>query len=59
MFFKYDNKKIMTYIMVKKTKAAPPRTRYLNVIRQGYKDCKLNIKSLNFALAQFEHIPTR
>ena len=59
MYFKYNNKKVMTYIMVKKTKTVPPKTRYLNVIRQGYKDCKLNIKSLNFALAQFEHIPTR
>ena len=56
MFFKYDNKKVMTYIMVKKTKLVPPTTRYLNVIKQGYKDCKLNIKSLNVALSQLKHI---
>ena len=52
MFFKYGNKKVMTYIMIKKTKLVPPTTRYLNIIKQGYKDCKLNIKSLNDSLSQ-------
>ena len=33
--------------MPKKTKLVPPTTKYLNVIRQGYKDCKLSKKSLN------------
>ena len=32
MFFKYYNKKVMTYIMVKKTKLVPPTTKYLNII---------------------------
>ena len=59
MFFKYDNKKVMTYIMIKKTKLVPPTTRYLNIIKQGYKDCKLNIKSLNDSLSQLKHIPSR
>ena len=59
MFFKYGNKKVMTYIMLKKTKLVPPKTRYLNVIKQGYKDCKLNIKSLNDSLSQLKHIPSR
>lgn len=59
MFFKYGNKKVMTYIMIKKTKLVPPTTRYLNIIKQGYKDCKLNIKSLNDSLSQFKHIPSR
>ena len=59
MFFKYGNKKVMTYIMLKKTKLVPPTTRYLNVIKQGYKDCKLNIKSLNDSLSQLKHIPSR
>ena len=59
MFFKYGNKKVMTYIMVKKTKLVPPTTRYLNIIKQGYKDCKLNIKSLNDSLSQLKHIPSR
>ena len=59
MFFKYDNKKVMTYIMIKKTKLVPPTTRYLNTIKQGYKDCKLNIKSLNDSLSQLKHIPSR
>ena len=59
MFFKYGNKKVMTYIMLKKTKLVSPTTRYLNVIKQGYKDCKLNIKSLNDSLSQLKHIPSR
>ena len=59
MFFKHGNKKVMTYIMAKKTKLVPPTTKYLNVIRQGYKDCKLNIKSLNDSLSQLKHIPSR
>ena len=56
MYFKYSNKKVMTYIMVKKTKLVPPSNKYLNSIKQGYKDCKLNIKSLNVALSQLKHI---
>ena len=36
----------MTYIIPKKTKLVAPTTRYLNIIKQGYKDCKLNMKSL-------------
>ena len=59
MFFKNGNKKVMTYIMLKKTKLVPPTTRYLNVIKQGYKDCKLNIKSLNDSLSQLKHIQSR
>jgi len=59
MFFKYGNKKVMTYIMLKKTKLVPPTTQYLNVIKQGYKDCKLSIKSLNDSLSQLKHIPSR
>ena len=59
MYFKHQNKKVMTYIMLKKTKLVPPTTRYLNIIKQGYKDCKLNIKSLNDSLSQLKHIPSR
>ena len=56
MYFKYNNKKVMTYIMSKKTKLVPPTNRYLNVIKQGYKDCKLNMKSLNAALLPVKHL---
>ena len=56
MFFKYDNKKVMTYIMPKKTKLVPPKTQYLNIIKQGYRDCKLNMKSLNEALLPAKHL---
>ena len=56
MHFKYQNKKVMTYIMVKKSKLAPPKVKYLNVIKQGYKDCKLSLKSLNTALLPLKHL---
>ena len=56
IFFKYQRKKVMTYIMPKKTKLVPPTARYLNIIKQGYKDCKLNIKSLNAALQPVKHL---
>ena len=50
MYFKYYNKKVMTYIMIKKTQFRYPSEKYLNVIKQGYKDCKLNKKFLIKAL---------
>ena len=56
MYFKYQGKKIMTYIMPRKTKLVAPSTRYLNIIKQGYKDCKLSMKSLRLALSQLKHI---
>ena len=56
MFFGHGNKKVMTYIMVKKTSLVPPTNRYLNVIKQGYKDCKLSMKSLNAALLPLKHL---
>jgi len=56
MYFKYKGKKVMTYTMVRKTKFVPPSTRYLNIIKQGYKDCKINIKSLNVALIPLKHL---
>ena len=56
MYFNYQNKKVMTYIMSKKSKLVPPTVKYLNVIKQGYKDCKLNLKSLNAALLPLKHL---
>ena len=50
MYFNYYNKKVMTYIMAKKTKFRYPSERYLNVIKQGYKDCNLDKKYLTNAL---------
>ena len=49
-YFNYYNKKVMTYIMTEKTVFTFPTERYLNVIKQGYKDCKLDKKYLNKAL---------
>ena len=55
-YFKYHHKKVMTYIMPKKTKLVPPTVKYLDVIKQGYKDCKLSMKSLNAALLPLKHL---
>tara|TARA_B100001027_G_C16019035_1_gene220289 strand:+ start:57 stop:416 length:360 start_codon:yes stop_codon:yes gene_type:complete len=49
-YFLYDEKKVMTYTMVKKTLFKFPTDRYLNVIKRGYKDCKLDKKYLEKAL---------
>ena len=49
-YFKYYGKKVMTYTMVKKTKFTYPTEKYLNVVKRGYKDCKLNKKYLKKAL---------
>ena len=48
-FFYYD-KKVMTYTMIKKTPFRFPTERYLNIVKCGYKDCKLDKKYLNKAL---------
>ena len=56
IYFKYKGNNVMTYTMVRKTKLVPPTTRYLNIIKQGYKDCKINIKSLNIALLPVKHL---
>ena len=50
IYFKYYNKKVMTYFMSKKTEFRYPTERYLNVIKRGYEDCKLNKKYLIKAL---------
>ena len=49
-YFTYQKKKIMTYIMVKKTLFRFPTERYLNVVKQGYVDCNLDDKFLKNAL---------
>ena len=50
MYFKYYNKKVMTYIMLRKSEFRYPTEKYLNVIKQGYKDCNLDKKFLKSAL---------
>ncbi len=51
IYFYYYNKKVMTYFMNNKTEFRYPTERYLNVIKQGYKDCDLDksylLKALN------------
>ena len=49
-YFNYYGKKIMTYIMVKKTPFMFPTERYLNIVMRGYKDCYINKKYLIKAL---------
>ena len=55
LYFKANNKKIMLYIMCKKTKKMSPSTRYLNTIKQGYKDHNLKKTCLDEALLQLKH----
>ena len=49
-YFHYYGRKVMTYVMVKKTSFKYPTERYLNTVKRGYKDCDLNEKYLNKAL---------
>ena len=49
-YFYYYGKKVMSYTMVKKSPFRFPTERYLNVVKQGYKDCKLDNKYLLKAL---------
>ena len=49
-YFKYYGKKVMTYTMVKKSPFSYPTERYLNIVKKGYSDCKLNKKTLILAL---------
>ena len=49
-YFTYYSKKVMTYTMTKKTLFQFPTERYLNIIKCGYRDCKLDKKHLNKAL---------
>ena len=50
LFFYYYKKKVMTYTMVKKSAFKYPTERYLNIVKQGYKDCNLNYSYLKKAL---------
>ena len=49
-YFYHYGKKVMTYIMVKKSPFRFPTERYLNVVKRGYKDCVLDEKFLIKAL---------
>jgi len=49
-YFFYYSKKVMTYTMVKKSLFKFPTERYLNVVKRGYKDCKLDVSYLKKAL---------
>ena len=49
-YFTYQNNKIMTYIMVKKSNFRYPDEKYLNIIKKGYKDCDLDQQILICAL---------
>ena len=50
IYFDFKGEKIMAYTMVKKSLFIYPSKRYLDVIKQGYKDCKLDSKFLDKAL---------
>tara|TARA_B100000787_G_C16193319_1_gene298959 strand:- start:2276 stop:2671 length:396 start_codon:yes stop_codon:yes gene_type:complete len=48
--FTYYGKKVMTYVMTKKTLFTYPTERYLNIIKRGYNDCNLDRIFLKKAL---------
>jgi len=49
-YFTYYGKKVMTYMMIKKTSFMFPTERYLNIVKRGYKDCDLDKRYLKKAL---------
>ena len=49
-YFTYYGKKVMTYTMTKKTSFSFPTEHYLNIVKRGYVDCKLNKKYLTKVL---------
>ena len=49
-YFYYYGKKVMTYTMCTTSPFRFPTERYLNIIKRGYKDCKLDRKFLIKAL---------
>jgi gamma-glutamylcyclotransferase (GGCT)/AIG2-like uncharacterized protein YtfP len=51
-YFYYYRKKVMTYIMIKKSPFKFPTERYLNIVKRGYKDCELDIKFLKKGLKE-------
>ena len=59
MYFKNNNKLIMTYLMGRKTKRTTPTFQYFGTIKQGYTDCRINKKSLNAALLLAKHLRRR
>ena len=50
-YFYYYGQKVMTYTMVKKSAFKFPTERYLNIVKKGYKDCKLDNKFLKKSLS--------
>ena len=51
-YFLYYGKKVMTYTMNHKTSFRFPTERYLNDVKRGYKDCKLDFTYLKKALTE-------
>ena len=51
-YFTYYGKKVMTYTMTKKKNFTFPSEHYLNIIKRGYKDCKIKKKDLNKILSK-------
>ena len=52
-YFTHYNKRVMTYTMTKKTPFRYPTERYLNIVKMGYRDCKLEKNYLIKALKVF------
>ena len=52
-YFNHYGKKVMTYTMVKKSLFRFPTERYFNIVKRGYKDCKLDSSYLKKALKNY------
>ena len=52
IYLMFNKNPLMTYTMVKKTEFKYPTERYYNVVKQGYKDCGLDLKYLLSALKE-------
>src|SRR5210317_310994 len=44
LYFLYQSRNVITYVMVNKSSFMFPSERYLNTIKLGYKDCKIEIQ---------------
>ena len=52
-FFSLNGEKVMFYIVKREYSFKPPQRQYLDIINQGYKDCKIDRKYLKRELKQY------
>ena len=52
-FFKLNGEKVMLYIIKKQYSFKPPKRWYVDIIKQGYRDCNINIEYLEQRLRHY------